>query len=691
MSLLAPKSIAVIGASERSRWSTGMIANLERHGYTGHIRPVNPRGGTLGTRPVATSCRELGEAVDLGVLMVPSAASVSALEDLAAAGAPAAMVLTSGFAEAGEDGRVLQDQLVTIAAQHNIRLLGPNSLGFMNFVDDVVGWAAPVDAPSRHHGVGLVSQSGATAYFLADLAARQDIPVSYVVATGNEADLDLTTFACGLAADDSTRAIALFVESVRNPQRFIEAAEAAGRANKPLVVLKVGASEVTARSALAHTGALVGDDRVFDGICERYGIIRVHSLEDLMVTADIVGRTNILTRAGLAVISNSGGICEIAADAAETLGIDLPEIPESAAAEIRTAVPDYATPHNPLDLTGGVVPAEVERIVSALGTSNSYGAVLVPYYAVPTEPGSDDQRLADLHKHIALGIRSSTVPGFLVSYTATTVTDETRRIVSDLGLPYLACGMDRALVGLGHAFRWSARRLTSPITDPVPVRRVISQRPRTEADTLSLLADEGVPVVPRHLATSVDRAVDASRSWPDPSVLKIASAQIAHKTEIGGVALDVADPDVADTYRRIRAAGEAVDGAVIDGVLVSPMRVGGIELFVGCSYDPVWGPVIAVGLGGIWVEILADVALRPLPVSADEVVSMLRGLRAAAVLGGARGSVPADLAAVGRAVAAIGDVAVALGPDLAALEVNPLWVHGDHVEALDALAVWKSE
>jgi acyl-CoA synthetase (NDP forming) len=271
---------------------------------------------------------------------------------------------------------------------------------------------------------------------------------------GNEADLDACTIACALAADPDTRAIALFLESVRRPERFLAAAEAANAAGKPLVVLKVGSSEVAARSALAHTGALTGDDAVFSGVCERYGIVRVHSLEDLMATADLLGRTGRLRPGGLCVVSNSGGICEVAADRAEVLGIDVPPVPSSVEETLRAALPGYGTPHNPLDLTGGVVPAEVERIVATLGAAEEYAAVLVPFYAVPDGDPAEDPRLADLHRHLALALRDLPA-GFLASYTPATLTARGRATVADLSLPYLACGMDRALTALGHAFRWS--------------------------------------------------------------------------------------------------------------------------------------------------------------------------------------------------------------------------------------------
>lgn len=686
--LISPRSVAIIGASPRSRWATAILANLDRHGFPGSVHLVNPRGGTIGARRVATSCAAIGEQVDLGVVIVPAEATVQATIELADVGARSATVLTSGFAEVGAEGARLQADLLAAASTAGIRVLGPNSLGFMNFVDHAIGWATPIDVPAHTEGVALISQSGATALFLADLAHRQGIPMSHVVATGNEADLDSSTFATAVVEHERTRAVAMFIESVRNPEAFLVAARGARAAGKPLVVCKVGTSEITARSALAHTGALVGDDRVFNGICEQYGIVRVRSLEELMSTADIIGRTGVLPRDGLLVVSNSGGICEIAADTSDALGVDLPELPSEVRTTVRDAMPGFGTPHNPLDLTGAVMPAEVETVLTAATATHRYGAVLVPYYSVPSSRDIDDQRLSDLHRHIAGGLARSPVPGFLTTYTPDGINAVAQETIDDLGLPYLACGMDRAISGLAKAFWWSALQRERSGEPELHADAGLDVRPDSEVETMRLLMQCGVPVVPQLLVTDAESAFAAASSWSDRSVLKIASPDIIHKTEIGGVALDVADTDVPTTFERLLAIAHAQPSAVVEGVIVSPMRRGGTELFVGCSFDPTWGPVVAVGGGGIWVELLADVAIRPLPVDVPEVRRMLSGLRISSLLRGARGQVPADLDAVARAVVAIGQVALRLGPDLAALDVNPLWVRGEQVEAMDALAVW---
>lgn len=692
--LLKPRSIAIVGASDRSRWSGTMLRNLKAGGYPGRIHLVNPKGGVVHGEPAAVNCLDVDGPVDMGIVMVPGQAVPDVIGDLADAGAGSAMILTSGFAEIGPEGAELQERVAGSAQARNLRLLGPNSLGYMNFVDDTWAWAAPVRPPSRKGGVAVVSQSGATAYFISTLAHQQDVGLSHVVATGNEADFDVCSFIEYFIDDPHTRVIALFAETVRDPERFINAAERALRMAKPLVVLKVGASEVSAKSAAAHTGALVGDDRVFDGICRQFGIVRVTSLEELLATSDIMARTGVLDPGGLAVVSNSGGICEIAADQAEARGIDLPELSAATAEALATMLPGYGTPHNPLDLTGGIDPAQCGNVIRALGEQPGVAAVLCPYYDIPTEPDQVSDRLTQLHAHLSRGLNAISVPGILVSYTNTTVNDLSRSIMSRIDAPYVACGLDRAIDGLAGAIRWSERQRHFAArgrgANAARGESTERGRPHSENEALEFLARHGVPVVPMTLARSEEEALAAAGTIGGPVVLKVASPDIAHKSDIGGVALNLEGNDaVASAYRGlIAAAGQHMPDARLDGVLVAPMRDRGFEVFVGVSRDPQWGPVLAVGMGGIWVEILQDVALRLLPAGPEEIRRMLAELRSARLLDGQRGIPAANLDVLATAIAAVGDAALSLGSDLVELDVNPLWVRGDQVEALDALFVW---
>jgi acyl-CoA synthetase (NDP forming) len=688
--MLRPRSIALVGATDRSRWSQNTFDNLISRKYPGDVHLVSRRGGTVHGRAAATSCVAVGAPIDLALLMVPLQAVDEALADLAAADVHNAVILTSGFAETGHEGADHQARLATLARQHNVSLLGPNCLGLVNFIDNVPLWTGGFRAPSKPGSIAVVTQSGANGSFISSLAQQHEIGLSHMVSTGNEADLDCADFINHFAGLPEVRAIAVFAETIRHAPGFAAAARRAIAAAKPIVVLKIGLSEITARSAQAHTGALVGDDRVFDGVCRQLGIVRVDSIEDLLFTADVITRTGVLEPRGLGVVSISGGACEIAADRAQVLGVPMPEPSESTVAELRAALPSFGTPHNPLDITGGAVlqPDLFEQGLRILGRQPEFSALACLFDVPVADEHATEFVLAAL-RHIATGLHAANVPALMISHTMKPVTATSTRIIEEIGLPYVSSGLHHGMIALARAFWWSEQyRRLAGASAQVATIAAASERPSSERATLDFLARCNVPVVPTTLARDVDQAVAAARAIGGRVVLKIASDDIAHKSDIGGVALNLeGDAAVGDAFRRIMAAAPA--GARVDGALVAPMRSGGLELFVGCTRDAQWGPVIAVGLGGVWVEVLQDVSLRPLPVDASEVKRMLGELRGATLLAGVRGSRPADLDAVADVIARIGDAAMALGPDLEALEVNPLWVRGREVEALDALAVWR--
>ncbi len=691
-SLLAPRSIALIGASEKSRWSQVAFDNLTRPGTSARLHLVNRRGAPAHGRESFASCADIGTPVDLGVLIVPTDAVGPALEDLAASGARNAVVLTSGFAEVGEAGRRAQDRLAAFAREAGLSVVGPNSLGFVNFLDGVAPWLAPPRHPGRTGPIAVISHSGQVAYQLVNAARHQGVGLSHLVSTGNELDLDVTAFAAHLIADDRVRAIVLYLETVRHPERFVEVARLASAAGKALVVQKIGASEVAARSAQAHTGALVGDDRAFDAVCEQYGVVRVHALEDLVATADLIARTGVLRAGGVGLMSNSGGVCGISADAAAKAGLPVPPISQATRQALAELLPDYATCQNPLDITGAAAADRslYECTLRVMAAEPAFSTV-VCFGDLPASRAESDASLLSGLMHMGRAAQGAPIPVFVMNCIQREVTAEGREIADEYRLPLVAAGLDRGLAALGRAHWWSQRQRRER-----PGRRaggpgvVRVASPCSEHTAMQLLQAHGIPVVPAVLARSAEDAVAAAARLDGPAALKVCSPDIAHKTEVGGVALDVRGDDaVRAAYGKVLSRVPA--SARIEGVLVAPMRERAVELIVGVSRDPTWGPMLAVGLGGIWVETLKDVALRRLPVDAADVAEMLESLKAAPLLRGSRGRRPVDLQALGRTIARIGDLALALGPRLEALEINPLRVEGAGCEALDALIVTAAE
>ena len=340
----------------------------------------------------------------------------------------------------------------------------------------------------------------------------------------------------------------------------------------------------------------------------------------------------------------------------------MPGLSDTAAAELRAALPSFGTPNNPLDITGGAVlqPDLFEQGLRIMGKQPEFSA-LACLFDVPVAEEHATEFVLTALRHIAAGLHAAEVPALMISHTVKPVTEVSTRIIEEIGLPYVSSGLHHGMNALGHAFWWSEQyRRLAGTSASIATIAAASERPRSERATLDFLARCNVPVVPTTLARDADQAVAAARAIGGRVVLKIASDDIAHKSDIGGVALNLeGDAAVAEAFRRVMAAAPAT--ARVDGVLVAPMRSGGLELFVGCTRDPQWGPVIAVGLGGVWVEVLQDIALRPLPIDGAEVKRMLAELRGAKLLHGVRGMPAADLDAVAEVIARIGDAAMALG------------------------------
>ena len=688
--MLRPRSIALVGATDRSSWSRNTFDNLTKRSYAGEVHLVARRGGTVHGRAAATSCVALGQQVDLGLLMVPMAATEEAMADLAASGARNAVILTSGFAETGHGGAAEQDKLAEMARRHGISVLGPNCLGFVNFLDDVPLWTGAFRAPSRTGPIAIISQSGATASFIASLAHQQDIGLSHMISTGNEADLDSAAFVDHLLDDERVRAIVMFTETIRDAHRFAAAAQRARAAAKPIIVLKIGLSDVTARSAQAHTGALVGDNRVFDGVCKQFGVVRVNSVEDLLFTADVIARTGVLKPKGLGIVSVSGGACEIAADRAQLEGVSLPPLSDDAAQALTEMLPSFGTAHNPLDITGGAVlePELFEKALRIMTSQPEYAA-LACLFDVPVSEEQATEFYMNSLRHIAAGLKDPPIPAFVLSHTLKPVTDTGRRIIAELGLPYVSGGIAHGVTALGHAWWWSEQQRRgaqpwSPAATREPVRAAAHRARGTRPSGAPRRADRAGHLGDRRSlrrrggarARRAGGAEDRQRGHPAQERHRRRGAQCRWRRGGGGGVpsrdgsgagggegrrrAGLADARArARTVRRLRARRAMGAGAC--GRARRHLRRGACRMSR-CA------------------------CCRFLPRRSRRMLGELKGSK---LLDGQRGIPAADLDAVAAAIARIGDAVVALGPALQEFDVNPLWVRGPRVEALDALAVWR--
>jgi acetate---CoA ligase (ADP-forming) len=689
----APGSIAMVGASETSGWARFIVAASAAVGYSGPLLPVHPRHSTVFGRPAVPSLRDLPEPADLAFILAPTEAVPSVIEDAGAAGVRNAIVLASGYREAGQSGRDLEDDLVTAAARHGILLLGPNTLGFLNTAARVAPFGLTVPLPLAAGPVGIALQSGALSSALLAFARSQAIGVSTLASLGNEAMITTADMLDYLVADGQTKVICLFLEEIGDPAAFSAAALRADAAGKPIVALKAGASQAGQQAALAHTGAVAGDDAVVDAALRQLNIIRVSSIESLLTTAALFGHQRWPAGRRMGVLTSSGGACDIIADRASAEGIEIPPFAPQTTAAIAAALPSFAAVRNPLDCTGYVLAnartsalTAIDHALDAAVDDPGLDFVLSAGFAIPEArpPDPAAKLMEDRIGWVADRMAAAPIPVIPLSMTCTDVTGYAREVLDSHGLHMLP-GMELGVQALGNMLRWQeGRGSVRPIRGRAPVRGS-SAVAWTEARARDLLATAGIPVVPGQVARSADEAVAAARSLGGPVALKISSADVAHKSDVGGVLLNLSgDQAVRDGYAHVVASARPHGGG--NEVLVTSMRTGGVEVLAGVMVDASFGPVLAVGLGGIWVETLRDTSLRLLPADPAEVRRMLTELRGLPLLQGARGSTAANLDALAGVIAAIGDLACSMR-GLQALEVNPLWIRGDQVEALDVLVV----
>ncbi len=707
------RSIAVVGASDDVHKIGGRpLSLLKKHGFRGAILPINPRGGTIQDLPAYASLREAPAAPEMAVLAVPAQATVEAVRECAALGVKAVVVLSSGFAEAGEGGMQLQQELVAIARGAGMRLLGPNCLGTVSVPNaTIASFSIVLEEHLPPPGqVGIVSQSGNVGSFIMQNIAQRGLGVSRFIATGNEADVDVADGIAALAKDAATRVILCCMETCRHADRLVAALALAREAGKPVIVLKIGATETGQAAAASHTGALAGSDAVIDAVFRRHGALRVHSVENLLDIGQAASKLmpGRLPRGDrVALLAASGGFGILMADAMSRRGLSLPPLSPQTSDRIHAVLP-LASTANPVDATAQVSsrPDVLQKVLSALLDEPQSDATVL-FLSLSLY----NRRLRSVYLDALAQVREAQPERLLVVISRGP--EDAVREIDALGIPVFptidaaAEGL-QGLVRLGRLFAEPASLAANapqpgaPTTATAATAAAAATAP-TAAASLSpdvfrneylakrALADAGLPILPEALASDANDAVAHAERLGYPVVMKIVSPDIAHKTEVGGVALALADAAaVREAHRRILASAAAkAPAARIDGVLIAPMAKGGTELILGVSRDPVFGPVVMVGLGGIYAEVLQDVAVQVAPVTEAEASAMIRGLKLFPLLDGARGQPKADVAAAARAVACLSEFAVRHRDAVAEIDMNPVLVRpqGQGVVVLDALIV----
>jgi acetate---CoA ligase (ADP-forming) len=697
--LFRPDSIALIGASRDQEKIPGrLLSMLRKNEFPGKIYPINPNYGDIDGLKCYPSIADVGQPIDLAIVVIPARTVLGALKQCAAAGVRNAIVISSGFAEEGGDSAAVQDAIAALAKTTGMRISGPNAEGFFSEAQRVAATFSPtVDvkpneprliATSRR--IGIVAQSGGIGFAIYHRARALGIALSYVISAGNESDLGAGEFFEYMVQDDSTDVILLFIEGIRDVDRFIAAAHRAAEIGKPVIVTKVGRSGAGERAAASHTASMAGWSAAYDAVFAKYGFIVSNDLDEAVAIAAVLTTNPMPKGDRVAVLTVSGGAGIWGADTVSMQGLQVPELSETIQREIGKLLPSYGATRNPIDVTAqGVHSGGLQKSIDLLDVSNEVDAILVVLSL------SSDTRMPFKQAELKPVLDAQNKPVVFYSYT----------LPSQFARNELAASGAVVLSGLTHvglAMRrmadYSKFRLARPVnSDALPSRDLsahLKSPTMSEFDSKSLLRAAGI-WLPEEVLVTERGALDAAIARVGlPLVMKIQSPDIAHKSEVGGVRVNI------ETKGEVFLAYEALlenarrhrPDAAIQGVLVGPMAKKGVEIIVGTMLDTTFGPMIMVGLGGITTELFRDVIYRPAPVSATEASAMLAELKAAPLLNGFRGTAKADISALSQLISQLSVLAAQYSRQISEIEINPVLVHaeGQGVTIVDALVVRKN-
>jgi len=682
--LLCLRSIAIVGASDDpTRIGGRPLSHMINQRFAGGIYPVNPRRDTVQGLKAYPTLLDIDGDVDFVLVAVPAPMVGQAVRDAAAKNARTVLVFSSGFAETGTEGAAMQADIAAIARETGTRVIGPNCLGMFNAethffptFSSTIDRATPVPG-----GISIASQSGAYGSHIYMASHARGLGIRYWLTTGNEADLHVAEAIRLLAEHNDVHCIMAYAESIKDGAMLAEALEVSRANRTPVIFMKVGRSEVGAEAASSHTASLAGEDAIYDAVLRQHGAWRVKSTEEMLDIAYACRPRIYPAGRRLGIVTISGGAGVLMADVAEDHGLDVAPMPADAQIALRQILP-FASPRNPVDVTAhffndlSIVP----RFTKAMIEKGGYDALIGLWTSVADSPILSQPLLDYLVETMKdyrdrLFLQCMLAPREIEDrYDEAgfpTFEDPTRAIVAMA-----------ALMGFGEAFAKDAAEVPEmPAFAPLP------EGPLGEREAKAVLAAAGLPMVADRLATSAAEATDAAAAAGGLAAMKVASPDILHKTEAGDVKLGVA---AQAALEEIMASARAyAPYAQIDGVLVSPMVAGGVECILGAKTDPVFGPVVLFGLGGVFAEVLKDVAFRRAPFGVDTAREMIDELKGAALLEGARGQPPADLDVLAAAISRLSLFAAAHGDSIESVEMNPLRALPEGCLALDVLIVKK--
>ena len=689
--LLRPKSVAVIGASDRhGALGCTLLNNLVQYEFDGDIYPVNPKRDELQGLKVYKGPQELPHGVDCAVLAIPRPFVVDTVRALAENGCGAVVIYAAGFSEAGEEGAKDQAELARISDQYGMIIEGPNCLGCTNYVARIpltfveTNMKSP---PAGHRAVGIASQSGALAAVLATTLHPRGCYVSTSVSTGNEAASGVEDYVEWLVDDENTHVIAMYVENFRRPAAFIAAARRARAAGKPIVMLHPGKSDKAQESAATHTGAMAGDYALMKAKLTREGVIFADTLEELADIATIAVTCDSLPGANMAVLGESGALRGLAFDIAEDIGLDLVDLNDDNSPNIRAVLPDFVPVSNPTDITAiGLSEPEIyTNLLKALLEDNRIGSVVASI--IQSDPITSKIKFPPIQKALEGGDLGKPLVFAGVDEGAN-VPQEYIDGLAAAGIPYFR-STERAYRAIARLADLAKRDLTDRSGEPIALPALGEEKgviPEYKAK--DLLAAAGIAFPPSQFAVSAEVAAAAADTIGYPVVMKAQAAALGHKSDAGGVILNLKSADeVKAAFDTMYANVASYDASIVlDGVLIEKMGKMGVEMIVGAKSDPEWGPVVLAGFGGVTAEILKDVKLFTPDLGVEQVKQGLLDLQQAPLLTGWRGSPALDVDALAELIVKVGQVMTG-NPSIREIDLNPVIIHpvGEGVGALDAL------
>ncbi len=692
--IFRPRSVAVIGASRRpGSIGAAIFKNLLEHGFAGPVYPVNPSAPVVQSVMAWPSVGDIPGEVDLALIAVPAQHVLAAVEECGQKGVKGVVIITAGFKETGPEGAELERTVRDRARHYGMRMVGPNCLGVLNTergiqLDATFAPAWPPPGP-----IAFSSQSGALGLAILELATALGLGISQFVSVGNKADVsgnDLLEF---WEKDPTTRVVLLYLESFGNPRRFTQIARRVAR-KKPIIAVKSGRTRSGARAASSHTGSLAGADNAVDALCHQSGVIRTDTIEEMFDVAMVLANQPLPRGSRIGIVTNAGGPAIMASDACESHGLELPSLSDATVAELRSFLPAEASVKNPVDMIASATPASFERAVRLIMADPNVDAVLAIYVPpIVTTPLEVAMAIVGGAQAACreLAARGEAPKPIVSCFMGTHGVPAGLRSLQEGHIPSYPFP-ESAAIALARTVRYARWREQPEGVEvrfddmDIPAARAIITTARGRAtptenawlspgETRALLLAAGLPVVPTSSARSAEEAAAAATKLGFPVAVKLASSTLTHKTEVGGVVLDLEDAlsvkrAYTDIERRLEERGLL---AHMDGVTLQPMVSEGVEAIVGMTHDPSFGPVLMFGLGGVYVELLRDVTFRVTPVTDRDVAEMVRAVRGSKLLDGWRGAPACDTAALEQCILRLSQLVGEL-PEIAELDLNPLKV-----------------